>query len=789
MSDRGSQPALEEQPARAPPAASPSDRASRALPEALRQAEAFYRRGDWTSAERSCRSLLNSDAGLFDALHLLGIIAAQTGRAEEAADLLSRAVAARPASAAAQLNYANALQALGRLEVALDTYERALKLKPDFAEAYNNLSNAQRELKRFEAALESSERALQLKPDFAEAYVSRGLAQQGLKRPDAALESYERALELKPDLPAAYLNRGVALFALERFEAALQSYERALQLRPGSAEAYMNCGNAQRELKRPEAALESFDRALGLNPGFAEAYMNRGNVQRELKRFEAALESYQRALQLKPDFAEARVNVGVTHFELKRFEPALDSFEYALSIDPDIDWLYGILLHTRMLLCAWQGFDDHVAELTSRIDQAKRAAPAFAVVTTIDSLSLQRRAAETYARALFPECDELPPIGKRTRRPRIRVGYYSSEFDEHATAHLAAELFERHDRDRFEVIAFSFGPNTCCDMRARLLAAFDEFVDVRTKSDKEVAQTSRDLGIDIAVDLKGFTQDARPGIFAHRAAPIQVGYLGYPGTTGAPYMDYIIADHKLIPDGSRRGYSEKIAYLPNSYQANDRRRPIARHAPSREALGLPTTGFVWCCFNSTYKITPALFDLWMQLLRRTGGSVLWLLSDSEAATRNLRREAQARGVDAARLIFAPRLPLPDHLARHRTADLFLDTFPCNAHTTASDALWAGLPVLTRMGESFATRVAASLLNSIGLPELITTTPEQYEALAIELASHPARLDDIRRKLHGNRSTAPLFDTPLFTRHIEDAYLQMYERYQSGLEADHIRVAH
>jgi predicted O-linked N-acetylglucosamine transferase (SPINDLY family) len=373
------------------------------------------------------------------------------------------------------------------------------------------------------------------------------------------------------------------------------------------------------------------------------------------------------------------------------------------------------------------------------------------------------------------------------RGGKIRLGYYSADYHEHATAFLTAGLFERHDRSRFELTAFSFGPPREDAMRRRVTAAFDRFVDVRSRSDQEVAQLSRELAIDIAVDLKGYTEGARMGIFAHRAAPVQVSYLGYPGTLAAPYIDYLVADETLIPSETRAFYTEKIAYLPHSYQANDRQRSIAERIFTREELGLPSRGFVFCCFNNAYKITPAVFDVWMRILRRVEGSVLWLLLDNERAAENVRREAEARGVSGSRLVFAPSMALPEHLARHRAADLFLDTHPYNAHTTASDALWAGLPVLTRSGESFAARVAGSLLKAAGLAELVTTTPEAYEALAVELATDPIHLAKLTVGLSRTRLAVPLFDTELFARHLENAYTQMYQRSVRGLSPEHLHV--
>jgi predicted O-linked N-acetylglucosamine transferase (SPINDLY family) len=381
----------------------------------------------------------------------------------------------------------------------------------------------------------------------------------------------------------------------------------------------------------------------------------------------------------------------------------------------------------------------------------------------------------------------LGPILKRARQKKIRIGYFSADFHNHATAYLMAELFERHDKGKFELIAFSFGPQTNDVMQLRVSQAFDQFIDVASMSNLEVAQFSRELEIDIAIDLKGLTQDSRLGIFSFKAAPIQVSYLGYPGTLGVDYIDYLIADKTLIPKTSIHHFSEKIVYLPNSYQVNDRHRLIASTHFTKQELGLPKDAFIFCCFNNNYKITPDVFDSWVRILKAVDSSVLWLLQDNSTASMNLQKEAANRGLDPTRLVFAERMALPEHLARHKAADLFLDTLPYNAHTTASDALWAGLPVLTCIGESFASRVAASLLNAIGLPELITETRVDYEALAIELATNPSKLKEIKEKLAQNRLTTPLFDTVLFTKHIEAAYTLMYERYQADLTPESIEV--
>jgi predicted O-linked N-acetylglucosamine transferase (SPINDLY family) len=408
----------------------------------------------------------------------------------------------------------------------------------------------------------------------------------------------------------------------------------------------------------------------------------------------------------------------------------------------------------------------------------------FPLLALLESGLLHRKAAELYVREEGPPSHARPAIRARARHDRIRIGYFSADFRDHPVATLAAELFETHDRSRFETTAFSFGPDTQDTMRRRMERAFDRFIDVRGSSNEDIALLARSLEIDIAVDLMAFTAECRPQIFALRAAPVQVNFLGYPGTMGAPYMDYLVADRTLIPEGSRSHYSEKIIYLPHSYQVNDAKRPVADVSFTREDLGLPPAGFVFCSFNNSYKITPDTFDSWMRILRRVEGSVLWLLEDNASVANNLRREAVRRDVQAERLIFARRVPMPEHLARLRAGDLFIDTLPYNAHTTASEALWVGLPVVTCLGETFAGRVAASLLQAIGLPELIAANRDQFVELVVELATDVQRLAKVRQKLADNRLTTPLFDARLFAKHIEAAYTLIDERYHAGLPAEH-----
>ena len=675
----------------------------------------------------------------------------------------------------------------GRLAEAEVIYREILHSQPDHFDALQLLATIAGQQNKLTEAVELFIRALKINPVHPASLNNCGNALLMLKRYEEALLNYDRAIAVQPNNADTYYNRGVALQALKRYEGAVENYERAIALRPGYTLAYNNRSFTLLELKRYEEALLSYDKTLALNANYPEPHYNRGNALLGLKRYEEAILSYDKSLKIKPDYAEAYGNRGNALQELKQLEDAVLSYERSISLKPDYDFLFGQLLHTKMKISDWRTFEDDVQQLCEKIELNKKASSPFSVLALQDSPALQKKAAEIFALEKFPLNQLLPKIPKRARHKKIRIGYYSADFRNHPVSFLTAELFEIHNREQFEIIAFSFGADTQDEIRKRIANAFDRFIDVRNLSDIDVVNLSRSLEIDIAIDLGGFTTDCRTEIFAIGAAPIQVNYLGYPGTMGAEYVDYLIADATLIPESSKQYYTEKIAYLPNSYMANDTTRCIANKMFTREELGLPTIGFVFCCFNNNYKITPATFGGWMKILKKTEGSVLWLFEGNPISNDNLRKEAINWGVNAERLIFSRRMSLDNHLARHRAADLFLDTLPYNAHTTASDALWAGLPVLTCLGESFAARVAASLLNAIQLPELITSTQEEYEALAVELATNPEKLTAIRQKLEMNRLTTPLFDTERFTRNIEKAYTAMYERYQADLLPDHIVI--
>jgi len=711
----------------------------------MRRAVAVFQGGNLAEAERICKAILGAQPDHFDALHLFGVVEAQRGRFEEADRLLSRALRLNPRSAEAYSSHGNVLRARGHFEEALASYDRALAIQPDRAGVLNN----------------------------------RGGALSALMRHDEALASYDQALAIKHDFPEALNNRGGALKTLGRYQEALASYDQALALKPDSAEALYNRAGVLTAMNRHLEALAAYDRALALRPTFAEAHNNRGSALTALKRHVEAVASFTRALAIKPSLSEALRNRGIALSLLGKYEDAVKDLERALDVNPDLPFAKGTLLHSKMHCCDWRTYESDSRQLITEVREGKRVAEPFTFLSISDSAQDQLHCSEIWVRDQCPPSAMAMWTGERYRHGRIRVAYVSSDFREHPLGHLMAGLFEQHDRERFETIAVSLGPDDSSAMRSRLKGAFERFIDVRQRNDREVAQLLREMEVDVAVDGNGFTTGARPGIFALRPAPVQVNYLGYPGTMGADYIDYLLADEIVIPREHQDWYAEKVVYLPETYQANDSKQLIADSTPIRSEVGLPDRGFVFCSFNNSYKINPPVFDTWMRLLLQVEGSVLWLLQGNASAIRNLRREAANRGVQADRLVFAPRIKHEDHLARHRLADLFLDTLPCNAHTTASDALWAGLPVVTCIGTTFAGRVGASLLRAIGLHELITHSLDDYESLALRLARDSVKLREVRDMLHRNRTTWPLFQTDRFRRHIEAAYVEMWKRHQRG----------
>jgi len=667
--------------------------------------------------------------------------------------------------------------------------KQAIKLQPNNPHALRLLGVISAQQRYYPQALNYLNASLKFLPKNPLTLSNLGNIFLELKDYDKALDAYDKSIKLDPGYAEAWSNKGNALSELERYDEAIAQYDKALILRPDYAEAWSNKGKAFTRLKRYDEALSSHEEALILRPDYAEAWSNKGLTLFELKRYDEALSSHEKAVALKPDHYQLWINKGVVLYELKQYDGVVSDYDKALSLRSNIDWFYGHLVHAKMKICDLSGYAGYRENIINKVLANEKITTPFAALPLTDSAFLHKKSSEIYAQDKYPFNSALGAIAKRSKKEKIRIGYFSVDFRNHPVAFLTSELFEIHNRDRFEVFAFSLHKAPDGDeMSYRLRKGFDRFVDVENMSDLEIAKLAREFEIDIAIDLSGPTQHSRTGIFSYRAAPIQVNWLGYPGTIGAQFIDYIVADKTIIPESSQKFYIEKVVYLPDTYMVDDSKRVASSRIFTRDECGLPENAFIFCCFNSEFKFNPQLLDSWARILLEVDKSVLWISENNKYFRVNITSEFEVRGIDPSRIIFAKRVELmADHLARYALADLFLDTYPYNAHTTAVDSLKAGVPILTLIGESFASRVATSLLRSIGLPELVTTTWAEYEALAIELATHPEGLGVIRERLVKNRLTTALFNTSLFAKNLESAYIKMYERYDADLQVDHIYI--
>ncbi len=712
--------------------------------ELLQRAMPLHQAGRFDQAEPLYGQALELDPRNYPALHLMGLMRLQQGRLPEALALM----------------------------------EQALEIQPGQPDTLANLAIVLSGLNRHEDALAAMDIVLQARPADSRAFSNRGGIKSKLKRTEEALADFDRALAFDSRNIDALNNRGLMLHQLRRYDEALTAFDALMALAPDYAEGRNNRGLALRELGRHQEALAEFERVLAAHPGHAGVWANRAVALWRLDRADEALECYAKALALDANLLpalESRANLLWTRSHT--LAPAMADLERALKLSPERPFVLGDLVHLKMHAGDWRDFAANMARMDERVRAGRRVVKPFIYQglseSPADMLACARTYVETYYRP-------LPPVPRSPKRKpgRIRIGYVSGEFRAQATMYLMAGLFESHDRAHFEVFAFDNGRDDGSPMRRRVVAGFDKFIPIALLSDRDVAAAIAAEDVDILVNLNGYFGEMRMNLFAHRPAPIQVNYLGFPGTLGADYIDYILADATLIPESEHSFYCEKVVTLPDSYQVNDSKRAAVESA-TRAAHGLPPDAFVFCHFNAGYKITPELFACWMRILRQTENSLLWLLGSEKLFQNNLSAAAAKQGIDPARLIFAPSLPLNAHLARLALGDLFLDSLVSNAHTTASDALWAGLPLLTRRGHTFQGRVAASLLKAVGLPELVTKTAQEYESLALRLARDPGLLKAYRARLAENRLRAPLFDTARITRHIETAYEMMQAKKQNG----------
>jgi len=668
---------------------------------------------------------------------------------------------------------------------AISYLEQSLSLKADYPEAYFNLGLTYQEINEINSAIDCYKLAIKINPNYSEAYNNLGNLLKNNGKPKESIVCFKEAIEIEPNFVSAWNNLGNAFSDLDQLSDAVDCYQKALKIENNIPEIHNNLGNVLKEMGSYEKSIKCYKKSLEISPENYETYNNLGVVLDKLGDSNEAIKAYEKAIELNPDFAEGYFNRGQVLNSLQHLPEALASFELAYRLEPGIDFIFGDLLHLKMYLCIWDDFEIQLNELRNKILKGQKVVNPFPMLALIDDLALQKKVSEVYINkdSFFNSSAKLSPY---PNHKKIKIGYFSPDFREHAVAYLSAGMFELHDREKFEIYAFYYGEEKQDAMNQRIKDGVDKFYNVHSMPDDEVVNLSRSIELDIAIDLCGYTQNSRINLFAKRLAPIQVNYLGYTGTSGADYMDYIVSDATVISDSSK--YSEKIIYMPNSYMVNDILDGSYQREFNRVEVGLPSHGFVFCCFNNHYKILPSVFASWMKILAEVNDSVLWLAETNDYTTNNLIKEAKKYKIHENRIIFAPQMSLrKDHLNRIKLADLFLDTSPFNAHTTASDALRMGIPLLTKIGDSFVSRVAASLLNNLNLPELVVKTQEDYESLAIKIASDPNEIQMIKNKLKNNLKTEPLFDTNLFTKNLESAYKEINKLCQSGIEPIDIKI--
>ena len=732
------------------------------IDKALQTAVEYSRSGNFHQAEQVCNKILETQPDNADALHFLGIIQYQRGNYDSAIEYMEKALHLDPNVADAYYNLGNVFHDKGHLDDAIACYQKALKIDSNFADAYNNLGNALHDKGHF----------------------------------DDAIACYQKALKFDPNFADAYNNLGNALHNKGHFDDAIACYQKALKINPNFADAYNNLGNALHDKGHINGAITLYQKALELNPSCIDAYMSLGNILREKGYLDDAITCYQKALHVKPEFAEAYNNIGVAFMDEDNIDEAVRCFQKSLQLKPDSAETYSNLVYLLQQTCDWQKLDGVTVRLDGLTSKSldtgiKPAESPFLSITRHTNPSLNFTVAKSWsldiARAMSNVKMHFPFDDRTTGKTNIVIGYLSNEFRNHATAHLMLSLFGLHNRDEFKIFCYSYGKDDRSSYRVRIQNDCDKFVDLTSFNYTDAAKHIYEDQVDILVDLKGYSRGNRLAICALRPAPIQVSYLGFPGTTGADFIDYIITDKIVTPEEHAPYYSEKFVYLPHCYQVNDHTQPISNKAWRKKDFGLPENSFVFCSFNHPYKIDLVMFDVWMRILRQVPESVLWLLFKNKISENNLRREAEARGVQPERLIFGENLPKDEHLSRLRLADLSLDTRIVNGHATTSDALWAGVPVITLQGSHFASRVSSSLLSAIGLPKLIIHSLEEYEALAVGLAHNPVELQVIQQKLDKNRLVDPLFDTPRFVRNLESAYKEMWKIFSAGEAPRQIKV--
>ncbi len=741
----------------------------------------LYSRGQLDSVVKRTIELIEHYPNSFILWNLNGVAKKGLGQIVDASYSFKKVVELEPSFADGYNNLGVSLKDLGKIIEAINLFKKAISIKPNYAEAYNNLGNSYRDKDLFDKAEKAYQKAIFYNINYTDAYNNCGVVLQEQGKLDLAIYQFEKALSIKPNYFQAYYNLGNIFRKLNKQDEAIKFYKKTLIINPNYVEAYLNIGVSLKEKGKINDALIFFNKAISIKPNFAEAYYNIGIAQIDKNNIEAAIEAYKKAVFIKNDYTDAIYNLGVAYNKLGKIDKAIDKFDNISKDDASFEKALAQKLLLLATICEWDEINKY-KDIISTLGTTNQFVSPFAVLVFDNCPKRNMIRSEIYSKINFNQ-KQIFNFKKPAQIPkRLRIGYFSSDFYDHATMYLLNKVLKMHNAKEFEIFIYDYTKtNNDNVIKNSIRNKVYAYRSVKDNTDMEIANIVHKDNIDIAIDLKGYTKDARIGIFAYRVAPIQINFLGFPGTTGTNFIDYIIADKTVIPEEEKQYYSEEIIYLPNSYQPNDNSRLISDKKFYKKDMDLPKNSFVFCCFNNNYKISSKEFDIWMNLLNRIEGSVIWLLKSNDWSKGNLINEAEKRGVNSNRLVFAEQLPHAEHLARLKLADLFLDTFNVNAHTTASDALWAGLPVITMIGKGFPSRVAASLLNAIGFPELITQNYYEYEELIYKLANEPNELSKIKQKLKKNRITEPLFNTEQYTENLEKCYKKAYEDYFYGNE--------
>jgi len=685
-------------------------------------------------------------------------------------------------------NCGNVYKELGLLEEAISYYLEAIKVEPLFINAYNNCGNILRLQGKKEEALNYFNEAIKKDEKYSLSYYNRGVIKHDLGQELEGLDDYKKAVDLGLEIPEIYFNIANIYKKSKNQIEAINYYDKAINLDNNYAEAYSNKADVLVELNKFDDALKNYRRAQEINPNIKEIYNNIGLIYAKTNDYKTSLHFYRKAIEIDKNFCEVYFNMGFLDLDNKKLDEALKNFKKTYELNKNYEYIQGIIVHLKMQMCLWEGIEEEEKEIIKAIKQGKKATLVFPLLSMTDDEEVHNLASKLYLEDKYPLNESLGEFGEKKKKDKITIGYYSGDFKTHPVSILSIEFLENHNKEKFNIVGFSFTSNKSDLMQKRIANAFDKFIYVADQSDREVAEISRKMDIDIAVDMTGLTSEARTGIFSYRAAPIQINYLAFPGTMNASYIDYIIADNIVIPEQSQNKYKEKIIYLPNSILPRDTSIKPILNKFNRKDFKLPKNTFVYCSFNASYKINPLIFNSWMRILSETENSVLWLNGDNQFMRINIIKEAQKKGIDAKRIIFAEKTKkIEDHYSRLELADLFLDSTPYNAHTTASDSLWVGLPVLTCIGKSFAGRVAAGLLNAIDMNELIAKNLKEYEEIAIKLGNDNQKIKELKIKIKENSIRLDLFNTSKYTKNIELAYIKIYDLYQNNIECKNLII--